>query len=219
MNKQCNLGQQGGMSLLELSIAMALVAAVVLLDFRHKSAELKASHLNNESQWVVGVLDDIRQLLAISPNYAALSDAVLGSSRSIPAGYRTLDASGTVVTNAFGGRVHVAPLSLGAPYNAYALNYSGVTLDACVKLIVSLNAVALQKQLPLYAMVGDVGLTDRVPDTIGLNGDGSVSAAMAQTVLLPSPNAGLDMLKVSEFCKASSPGSPPLRSLTLVRRY
>ena len=207
---------QNGISLLELSISLALSAMVALLLLRQQSDDIRYAHLKTESRWVVGVLADIQQNKGSSPNFASLSDYTLGAIRSVPAAYLTVDVTGTTVVNGFGGNVHVGPLSLGGgSSNAYALNYTSVPRDVCARLVVLINETA-KADAPLYGMVGDMGVTPGVPSTIGLNADGSVFASgLNQKVLKSLSSAELNMETVGEFCNSDS--TKPLRSLTLIR--
>lgn len=218
MKPICKLTHQAGLSLLELSISLAIASAVAVLLLRQQSEELRQVRLKTESQWVVGVLADIQQNKGSSANFASLSDYTLGTIRSVPAAYLKVDVTGTTVTNGFGGNVHVAPLSLGGgTSNAYALSYSSVPRDTCAKLVVSLHEFA-KSDAPLYGIIGDTGVTSAVPTTIGMNADGTLFVSgSGQKVLKASSNAGLDMSAVGEFCDSANGSSNLLRSLTLIR--
>lgn len=204
-----------GLSLLELSISLAISSALVILTMRKMSADLHLEHLQNESKWVVGVLGDIQTELGSSRNYSSLSDLTLGRLTSVPKNYIDKTSPGvTTVINGFSGRVRVGPLSLGGENNAYALNYTSVSRDACVKLIALIYNNA-KNGVSLYAIVGSVGVTTAIP-TIELVGGAVV--APGHKILQTSDDTGLDMLAVGNFCDSVGTSGDPLRSLTLIRR-
>ena len=223
---------QSGLSLVELSVALSIAAVVVLLQMRQQTAELRLARMKAESKWVVNVMRDIPGQMSQAGNYAMLDNFTLGVIRSVPQGFikKTLSGlnpdgtaitAGTEVSNGFGGRVYVGPLSLGGTSNAYALTYTGIPQEDCATMVVSLNKTADDIVVPIFGIVGDEDQTlTAVPKNIGLDTAGSISLTLppaGQWVLKPSADGGLTMDKVAFFCNSERAAGRQLRTLTLIR--
>lgn len=209
------LASRRGFSLLELSVSLVISAALVILTMRQMSEDLHQRHLENESKWVVGVIDNIQREFGISRDFSSLSDLTMGRFSAVPPAYLDTRTAGvTTVTNGFSGRVHVGPLSLGATNNAYALTYTGISRDVCPRLAVLFHGQA-KAGVPLYAMVGTMGTATGIP-TVALVGDDVT--APGHHVLQASERAGLDMQLVGTFCDSAGRSGDALRSMTLIRR-
>lgn len=209
---------QKGLSLLELSIAMAIAAAIAILQVKKNISDLEMDHLKTESTWVIGALDDIKAQLGQSADYSGLSDLTLGSIRSIPKSYIDSTNPGrTTVINGFNGEIHAGPLGLDGVNNAFALTYSGVSRDACSKFVILLHAIAKTKA-PTFSIVGEMGVSKSVP-VVSLSELSRLTLSPAgRSVLQYSGKEDLDVLQLANFCSYIDATTSPLRSITLIRR-
>ncbi len=116
----------------------------------------------------------IKNLYGNSQNYAGLSNAVINNARITPDSLRALPyAPGdTIISNSFGGGVNVwASNWNGATNNVFIVQYSGVPVDACVKMIMSAqdewDQIAIGAAIPIKSP--------------GINLNSKVSASLATT--------------------------------------
>jgi prepilin-type N-terminal cleavage/methylation domain-containing protein len=209
-----NRTKQKGLSLLELSIALAIASAMVVLQFRQGLENVRMKFWKDEGQWVAGVLVDIEDQMGSSKDFSKLGRWTLPSLRSIPSQYH-IQLAGVAtgdIGNGFGGRIYAAPLAWGAggEMSAYAVTYTNVPKYACARLVLLVHEAAAKKTYPLFGLVGNIGVLNAVP-ALGLNA-GLVTAPVG-TVLKPSADAGLNMAQVGTFCDSADPVH-----LTLIRR-
>lgn len=211
-----------GFTLLELSVSLAIASVLIVLQLRQASEDVRQQHLLAEGQWVAGMLGDIAQNFINSASYGALSDASMQSYRSVPPLYKIKNADGTAaITNGFGGQVHVASLSLNGGNDSYAVTYSGVPREACSQMVAILYKSSAAGGVPLFGIVGDVGVVNSVPTSIGLMGGGISlgSVGAGEQVLMASPEIGINMSQVGLFCdSASGSTAGRLSSLTIIRK-
>jgi prepilin-type N-terminal cleavage/methylation domain-containing protein len=210
-----------GLSLLELSISIAIAASVAILAIRKNLADLRAEQLRREGDWVAGVLSDIQDHLGNSADFTSLNDLRLGALKSVPPEYLDKSINGTTkVVNGIGGSVHVGPLNLDGTNSSYALKYTGLSPSVCSNLAVMFYANAKARNVRLYGMVGSYDVAAKI-SAVGLI-NGEINVTTPDVVLQKTPDAGLDLSKVGEFCDgagvagAASAAKP--RSLTLIRR-
>jgi PilS N terminal len=211
-----------GLSLLELAISLAIAASVAILAIKKNLADLRTEQLRREGDWVAGVLKDIQDHLGSSADFTSLNDLTLGALKSVPPAYLDKSVLGTTkVINGIGGSVHVASLNISGANDSYVLKYTGVSRSICSNLAVTFYANAKALNVRLYGMVGSYDSTKTIPGMALSNGQ--ISAANSGTVVLQSsPDAGLNMEKVGEFCNSAGVGTAANlampRSLTLIRR-
>ncbi len=210
-----------GLSLLELSISLAIAASVATLAIRKNLADLREEQLRREGEWVAGVLADIQEHLGNSVDFTSLKDFTLGALKSVPPEYLDKSVNGTTkVINGVGGSVHVGPLTLDGTNSSYALKYTGLSPSVCSNLAVMFHANARGRNVRLYGMVGSYDLAAKIPD-IGLV-NGEIKVNTPDVVLQKNPDSGLDLSKVGEFCDSAGTKGPvsaaKSRSLTLIRR-
>jgi prepilin-type N-terminal cleavage/methylation domain-containing protein len=218
--KNRHRASQAGLSLLELSVALAIGAVVVLLEFRQQIQNARLARLDAESKWVVAVMRDIPAQMT-DGNYAKLSNLTLGAIRSVPPGYLDAKVAGiTTVVNGFGGAVTVAPLSLGGGLNnAYALTYTNISQESCAQMVALFSKAGDAITAPIFGIVGKTG--DSGPDLshIGLDVTGKnivlSSADDGQVLKLSTNNLAMD--KVAAFCQSASAAVGQPRVLTLIR--
>jgi len=202
------------MSLLELSVSLAIGAVVVLLALRQQTETLRQTHMDNESKWVVAVMRDIAGQM--TSGYAKLSNLTLGAIRSVPPAYITQNVGSTTVVNGYGGQVTVAPLSLADTNNAYALTYTNIPQESCAQMVVLFNQAAKAISAPIFGIVGKQGGNGPDLSHIGLDAAKNIRTDDGQ-VLKPSADAGLAMDKVATFCQSGSVADGQPRVLTLIR--
>jgi PilS N terminal len=207
---------QAGLSLLELSISLAIASAAVILALKKSVEELHDKSVQKEGKWVVEALRGLGQHKGSSSDYSNMTDLTMGTITAVPKAYLDTTVMGvTKIRNGFGGTVHVGPLSLGGVNNAYALNFTAIPRESCPKLIMAMYFNSIDVA-PLFGLVGHVGQTAAVP-AISLAGNKLV--ATGATVLLhPDQGEGPDLSVVAKFCNSVGASSNALRSLTLVRR-
>ncbi len=215
------LSSNRGLSLLELSISLAIAASVAILAIKKNLADLRAEQLRREGDWVTGVMADIQEQLGNSVDFSSLNDLTLGALKSVPPEYLDKTVSGvTMVINGVGGRVHVGPLNLDGTNSSYALKYTGLTPSICSNLAVMFHLNAKARNVRLYGMVGSYDAAAKMSDIELVNRE--ISVVSPDLVLQKSPDAGLDLSKVGEFCDSAGVGgdasAAKLRSLTLIRR-
>ncbi|MGY0195327.1 type 4 pilus major pilin [Leptothrix sp. BB-4] len=210
---------QLGLSLLELSIALAIASVGVILALRKESADLQYKHLQYESAWVVGVLKDIESARGQNGDrYSKLTNLIFGTLNSIPPAYLDTSVVGvTVVKNGFSGNVYVAPMSLDGVENAYALTYTAVPRDVCAKFVMMLHTGA-NEAAPAFGIVGENGVSTQVPSVeLGVL-TGPKPAPTGMKVLKYAGQTDVKLNNLADFCDVSTAGANSLVSLTIIRR-
>jgi len=206
---------QGGMSLLELSVSLAIGAVVVLLALRQQTETLRQTHMDNESKWVAAVMRDIA--IQMSGNYAKLSNLTLGAIRSVPPAYINKEVVGTTtVVNGYGGQVTVAPLSLGGDLNnAYALTYTNISQESCAQMVALFSKAGDAITTSIFGIVGKQGGSGPDLSHIGLDAAKNISTDDGQVLKLSTNSLAMD--KVAAFCQSGSVADGQPRVLTLIR--
>ena len=216
--KNKHRASQSGLSLLELSVAMAIGAVVVLLQLRQQTEALHLARMDNESKWVAAVLKDIPGQMTGANNYGQLSNLTLGAIRSVPPGYLDAKVAGiTTVVNGFGGAVTVAPLSLGGGLNnAYALTYTNISQESCAQMVVLFSKAADAIGTSISGVVGKQGGIGPNLNLIRADAKQNINSDDGE-VLKSSSTAGLSMGTVATFCQSASVAVGEPRALTLIR--
>ena len=214
-----HLASQTGLSLLELSVTLAIGGVLVLLQMRQQTEALRLAQMDNESKWVAAVMSDIPIQIG-SSNYAKLDNFTLGAIRSVPPAFLHPNVLGTTVDNGFGGQVTVAPLSLAGPNNAYALTYTNIPQQSCAQMVAFFSKAGDAIGKPIFGIVGKTG-GDPSLDNIGVDlAEKNIvlkKTVAEQKVLKPSSTAGLAMDQVASFCKSEIVAGGQPRALTLIR--
>lgn len=228
MKRMC-LRLQRGLSLLEVSLALAIGAVFVVWQLQQRSEELKEQHLSNESGWLAGVSSDLLQELGNAGSYTNVSTLTFGQLRSVPSAYLNKSPDSTVVTNGFGGDVELTSVGLSSAGDAYVLSYSGVPRMSCAKFLLFLEQSHTARGVSLYAIFGAATSgksLNNLANAFALDGRGAVvrtSAAVTDLAggsvtlspLKASPDKGLDLSKVAPFC---ADNTQPYRLVLMMRR-
>jgi len=202
------------MSLLELSVSLAIGAVVVLLALRQQTETLRQTHMDNESKWVVAVMRDIAGQM--TSGYAKLSNLTLGAIRSVPPAYITQNVGSTTVVNGYGGQVTVAPLSLGGDLNnAYALTYTNISQESCAQMVALFSKAGDAITTSIFGIVGKQGGSGPDLSHIGLDAAKNISTDDGQVLKLSTNSLAMD--KVAAFCQSGSVADGQPRVLTLIR--
>ena len=211
--KNRHRASQAGLSLLELSVALAIGAVVVLLEFRQQIQTARLARLETESKWVAAVMRDIASQM--TSGYAKLSNLTLGAIRSVPPAYITQNVGSTTVVNGFGGQVTVAPLSLADANNAYALTYTNIPQESCAQMVVLFSKAGDAITAPIFGIVGKTGGSGPDLSRIGLDAAKNIRTDDGQVLKLSTNSLAMD--KVATFCQSGSVADGQPRVLTLIR--
>lgn len=128
--KKFSKRQQGGFTLVELAIVIAIiVVAIVGIVAKIQSVRL-TQQVSAEGANLNAIMGKVQSTFAGRANYAGVSTALLLAQSGFP----TQMVNGTTVTNVWGGGVTVAP---GTGNTTVDIAYAGVPTNACIELVSS----------------------------------------------------------------------------------
>lgn len=128
--KKFSKRQQGGFTLVELAIVIAIiVVAIVGIVAKIQSVRL-TNQVSAESSNLNAIMGKVQSTFAGRANYNGVSTALLVAQSGFPSSM----VNGTTVTNVWGGNVTVAA---GAGNTSVDITYAGVPTAACIELVSS----------------------------------------------------------------------------------
>jgi prepilin-type N-terminal cleavage/methylation domain-containing protein len=141
-NHQAPLRQQKGYSIIELSIALAIISIILVTALAGVQRILRSNNVNEDLKNLNLMASKVTVMLTNVVNTANIAQADLVNLRAFE-GFRV---AGNVVTNAFGGNITVAPNSaaLGTvPINGGLMVYSTrIPPEVCSDYITGLAPIA-----------------------------------------------------------------------------
>jgi prepilin-type N-terminal cleavage/methylation domain-containing protein len=217
MSSNLHRFQQGGFTLLELSVSIGIMALLMVVAIEARVKELRDVQIGVESAWVIDAMKDVRDGLSNDASFARVSDSLLNVN-SVPLAYLTVTGASVVVGNGMGGRLHVASRNMASANMALALTYTNVSREVCTHLVAGFEAMAKTKGAPLYAIVGSQAVLDDVPDLNWSVSDQTFAPVTTgrDVLLKKNPAAQLDVVTTAQFCRQMSPA---LKSITLIRAW
>ena len=142
-NHQTPLRQQKGYSIIELSIALAIISIILVTALAGVQRILRSNNTNEDLKNINLLASKLTVMLSNVPTTANITQANLVNLRVFE-GFRT--GANNVVLNAFGGNINVAPNTavLGTvPVNGGLMLYSaGIPPEVCSDYITGLSPVA-----------------------------------------------------------------------------
>jgi prepilin-type N-terminal cleavage/methylation domain-containing protein len=206
--------RQKGLSLLEVSIAMAISGLFVVAYMESSVKDLQQMQVSAEASWIIDAVKNIQQGFNTEKSFASLKTPYLVSVNSIPRNYITGAGSETTVNNGSGGKLYVDGLTLGGD-SAMAMTYTGLSGDNCSSFITEIESIARQKSTPLYALIGSKTNVTSVPSVNWDSGNRWVVASGTDVALKKSPDTQLDVSTTAKFCRQST----SIKSITLIRMW
>ena len=143
-NHQAPLRQQKGYSIIELSIALAIISIILVTALAGVQRVLRSNNVNNDLRGLNLTAANLTTMYASQPNTSVVAMGTLIDLRAFD-GF-AVDAAADTVTNAFGGRITVASNTAavdGFPANSGFMIYStNIPSEACPDYINGLNSLS-----------------------------------------------------------------------------
>lgn len=130
-NHQAPLRQQKGYSIIELSIALAIISIILVTALAGVQRVLRSNNVNNDLRGLNLTAANLTTMYSSQPNTAVLAMATLVDLRAFD-GF-VVDAVNDTVTNAFGGRITVA--SNAAPIDGFPANSGFMFYSTNIKAV------------------------------------------------------------------------------------
>lgn len=122
--------RQRGMSLIEISMVLALTAIFIAGIF----AYLRSTTTNQKVEQAIGEVAFMRntvyELYSSQPSFGSLTPTQLASSNVVPR--RMIDASGTGLRHAFKGRMDVQPTQVSYFGDSFYIELDQLPADGCI---------------------------------------------------------------------------------------
>lgn len=130
MQNRCQRRRQRGMSLIEISMVLALTAIFIAGIF----AYLRSATTNQKVEQAIGEVAFMRntvyELYSSQPSFGSLTPAQLASSNVIPR--KMVDSSGTGLRHAFKGRMDVQPTQVSSFGDSFSIELDQLPADGCI---------------------------------------------------------------------------------------
>jgi len=141
-NTKCLQKKQKGYSIVELSIALAIISIILVTALAGVQRILRSNNVNEDLRNLNLLASKITVMLTNVTNTAGITQANLVNLRAFE-GFRV---AGNVVTNAFGGNITIAPntVALGTvPVNGGLMLYSSrIPPEVCSDYITGLSPIS-----------------------------------------------------------------------------
>ncbi len=128
------LHKQKGYTLIELSIAGAIVALLIYGTVKLVNGVIADQRANSELQELPTIIAKIQKVYGNRPSFTGATQAILVNSGAFPADW--VVAGSTNLVNRWSGTVTLAVATIGAvPNNAISLDTSGVPNSECSSVV------------------------------------------------------------------------------------
>lgn len=135
MKQMTALKHQSGLTLIELTLGIALVLVVIGIGILVYNGRQQSSHSYSGESGLLALVAGVKQINP-NPSYTGLTTGVIISAKAAPSNM----VNGTELVNDWGGAVTVAATNYnGGTGNAFAVTYESVPSSECNTLV---NAVA-----------------------------------------------------------------------------
>lgn len=131
------INNRKGFSLIEILIVVGFVALASVGIYKIYNKVQEGAMANTESRNLDTIRAGVKTLYGAKNNFASVTNIVVNAARITPDNMKTsVTSTDGVITNAFGGAVTIAPVSLGAgTNNGFEITYEAVPGPVCSKLL------------------------------------------------------------------------------------
>lgn len=131
-----------GFTLIEVLLVVGFIALASIGVYVVYNKVQTGNAANTEARNVDALRAGVKNIYGGSTSYNGLTNTVALNARIVPDNMRT-SGSTTAITNSFGGTVTLGTVTFGtgaAANNAFTIQYAGVPIDVCAKLVTTAGA-------------------------------------------------------------------------------
>ena len=137
--------KQGGFSTVELSLALLIVALIVVAAVVWYVDNLRKNSINANTNEMISVAATAKKKYGQINQYANVTTAIAVTGQVIPTWLR--DGVAATATNSFGGAITVAPATLTGADDALNVAWPNVPRNQCSDIVIGVNNSARRIQV------------------------------------------------------------------------
>ena len=163
-------GRQKGITLVEVSIGLAIAAVVAGTAFAGFQANARRTEMQSNAKLLAEMVADTKSLFGPSNHYGELTTAAAIAARIIPDTYAV---STTAARNSYGGDIAVTALTAGNNDNAM-VKFGSVPAKQCADLTLSLDRAASGIMVLAAGAATPTDFTTAATELVKANASGEV---------------------------------------------
>jgi len=144
MNKTAQRSMQRGISMVELSVVLVVVALISVAVFFGLQANTRRIEVSDNTSQITELAAELKKKFGRSNQYGALTTAIAVQSRAVP---EQLRLTATTAGNSYGGAVVIAPAACTAAADCAQIDWPNVPQNQCMDLVLGTQNVARQVQV------------------------------------------------------------------------